>query len=91
MLLESVNPKNNANFATLAGEKSGHSGFVGGIVGNLNGGRSYNTYYTPKVYTSSNTGSISTSSEKSLCGGIAGKSYCGEIHGSLNRGNRRII
>lgn len=61
--------------------------FVGGIVGNLNGGRSYNTYYTPKVYTSSNTGSISTSSEKSLCGGIAGKSYCGEIHGSLNRGN----
>lgn len=73
------------NFADITCDVD--SVFVGGIVGNLNGGRSYNTYYTPKVYSSSNNGTISTSSVKSLCGGIAGKSYCGEIHGSLNRGN----
>ncbi len=61
--------------------------FVGGIVGRLNGGRSYNTYYTPMVYTSVNHGSVSTGSVKSQCGGIAGKSYCGEMHGCENHGH----
>lgn len=60
--------------------------YVGGIVGNLNGGRSYNTYYTPKVYSSVNYGAVSTSGETSMCGGIAGKSYCGEVHGCTNHG-----
>lgn len=61
--------------------------FVGGVVGRLNGGRSYDTYYTPKVYTSRNYGTISTTSAKSQCGGIVGLCYCGEIHESHNFGH----
>ncbi len=61
--------------------------FVGGIVGNLDGGRQGNTYYTPKVFTSANHGSISTTSPKSQCGGVAGRSYCGEMHQCHNDGD----
>ena len=75
------------NFADIHSDVD--SVFVGGIVGNLDGGRQNDTYYTPytpKVFTSSNHGAISTTSSKSQCGGIAGKSYCGEVHGSHNDG-----
>ncbi len=61
--------------------------FVGGVVGHLDGGRSYDTYYTPKVYTSKNFGTISTTSPKSQCGGIVGLCYCGEIHECHNSGH----
>ncbi len=61
--------------------------FVGGIVGRLDGGRSYDTYYTPKVYTSRNYGTISTTSAKSQCGGIVGLCYCGEIYECHNFGH----
>lgn len=73
------------NYASLHSEVDGI--YVGGIVGNLDGGRQYNTYYTPKVYTSSNYGDISTTSTSSQCGGIAGRSYCGEMHKCYNSGS----
>ena len=59
---------------------------LGGIVGNMDGGREYDTYYTPMVYTSVNEGTIQTTDASSRAGGISGKNYCAEIHSCENRG-----
>lgn len=75
------------NYADLICEVD--SVFVGGIIGRLNGGRSYGYYSTPKVYSSENHGTIQTTSEKGQCGGIAGLCRCGEIYTTTNYG--RVI
>lgn len=61
--------------------------YVGGIVGNMDGGRSNNTYYTPRVYRCKNNGTIQTTGPKSMSGGISGKNYCSEIYDSQNNGH----
>lgn len=61
---------------------------VGGIVGNMDGGRNdYGTYYTPIVNGCINEGTIQTTDPSCQAGGISGKNYCAEIHDSENHGH----
>lgn len=71
-----------ANMADIATDVD--SVFVGGIVGYMDGGINYGTYYTPMVYSSSNHGNLLTTGALSQAGGISGKNYCAEIHGCGN-------
>lgn len=61
--------------------------FVGGIVGNMEGGNNYGNYYTPKVYRCTNNAVIRTTDTQSQAGGISGKNYYSEIYDSKNTGH----
>lgn len=61
--------------------------FVGGIVGNMEGGNNYGKYYTPKVYRCTNNAVIRTTDIRSQAGGISGKNYYSEIYDSRNTGH----
>ncbi len=61
--------------------------FAGGIVGFMDGGINYGTYYTPAAYRCVNHGTIQTTRPLSQAGGISGKNYCAEIHDCENHGN----
>ena len=53
--------------------------YVGGIIGNGKGENTGYGYYTPKVRTSKNYGTITVEGQESHSGGILGKSYCTDI------------
>ena len=60
--------------------------FAGGIVGKMNGGRSYGTIYEPAIYNSVNDALIQTTSPKSQAGGISGYNNYAKLTGCCNNG-----